>query len=92
MLLEGLAFAGLVITLPVLAFWFPLMVKWGLLLDAAMLGTFTVLVAIRERRWDVILAFPTFYVPRFLNSVVFMWAFFVERRSRKTKWYSVARY
>lgn len=60
--------------------------------DQLLLFTYTLLVARREKRWDLLAYFPTFIVPRLLSYVAFLWAWYQERRSPLTQWYSVARY
>lgn len=64
----------------------------GMLFDQLLLLALTVLIAARERRWDVILAFPTFFIPRALNGLLFIYAFFAERKTHATQWFSVERY
>ncbi len=53
-------------------------------------------VAIRDRRLDVLVFWPTYIIPRSIGIFLFVWAFFVERHMRKQsckiKWFSVQRY
>lgn len=92
MLGEGLMFSLLILLLPVVVYFYPLLLLWSVVFDQAMLLAFTLLVAVRERRIDVIVGFPLFTIPRVLNFYTFLWAFLVERRPREMSWYSVARY
>lgn len=96
MLFEGMAFALALLASPLLVYWFPRAFTVGLAVDQLIYLAFAGLVAARERRWDVLLAWPLFVVPRFLNGVVFAWAFAVERyRGHATahfNWSRVERY
>lgn len=89
---EGLGFALLMLVFPLIALWSPLAALLGLAIDQSLLLTFTALVALRERRGDVLWAFPLFSIPRVLNSLVFLRAFISERRGRPSAWFSVERY
>ena len=84
-------FIAFMALLPIWLVLIPRYVGLGLLVDQAILLTYTLLVAIRERRMDVLVAFPLFTIPRTLNMLVFTWAYWAERRQPETRWYSVVR-
>jgi cellulose synthase/poly-beta-1,6-N-acetylglucosamine synthase-like glycosyltransferase len=92
MLGEGLGFAALLLAVPYAVYRWPHASAGVFLLDQILMFSLTLLVARRERRWDVIVAFPLFIIPRVLNLFAFSWAFIVERRPKKVQWFSVARY
>lgn len=94
--IEALVYAVAVALLPVIAWsWGVSYVGWGVVIDQTILLTYTLLVAMRERRMDVIAAFPLFSIPRVLNIVSFARAFLLERRAERkvwTTWISPGRY
>lgn len=92
LLSEGLLFAGIIPLIPLLVYLFPIPTLIGLALDQLLLFSFSLIVARREQRLDVVWAFPLFLIPRVLSSVRFLWAFMVSRRFRSFTWYSVRRY
>jgi hypothetical protein len=92
LILEAVLFSFLVALLPVLGHYYPRAVLTGLAVDQAILLLFTLMVAVRQRRLDVVLAFPLYTIPRAVNCFVFTWAYFAVRRTRNLSWYSVARY
>lgn len=88
---ELYVFTAFLALLPIWLYWIPGYIGRGFLVDQAILLTYTILVAVRERRWDVLIAFPLFSIPRVLNIGMFTWAYLAERRQPETRWYSVAR-
>jgi cellulose synthase/poly-beta-1,6-N-acetylglucosamine synthase-like glycosyltransferase len=90
---DALLFVVTLLALPWLGWHHPLALAVGVLLDQTVMFVFTVLVARRERRLDVLWAFPLFLIPRLASAAVFGWAFVTTRRqSRVGSWYHVARY
>lgn len=89
---ENLLYGAFIILLPLWVWLIPKWVGWGFAFDQTILLTYTLLVAARERRTDVLKAFPLFCIPRLLNIALFPWAYLTERRRPETKWFSVARY
>ena len=88
---EMYLFIAFMALLPLWLMLMPQYILWGALADQTILLTYTLLVAVRERRWDVLVAFPLFTIPRVANMVVFAWAYLAERRQPETRWFSVAR-
>lgn len=92
LIFEQLIVGAFVLTLPMWAWFYPLVTLYCVAADQAIVFTFALLTAIRERRPELVLLFPTFWVPRIIGFLLFVWAFLLERRTTETKWYSVARY
>ena len=96
MAIEAVVYAIALVMLPAIWYgWGRQYVLWGFVIDQTLLGAYTGLVAIRERRMDVIRAFPLFSLPRVLNIGSFVWAFVATRRSSMVTsgaWVSPARY
>lgn len=81
--------------LMLIPFWLwvaPVAQMWCLGVDLAILFVFAALTAVRQRRWDVVVMFPTFFVLRCLGWFLFIQAGLLERRAAETKWYQVPRY
>ncbi len=82
----------MLLALPVVA-WSNWRFALGLVaLDQAVGLTFALLAAVRERRPELVLFFPTYWVPRLMGYALFSWAYLLERRTTETNWYSVQRY
>lgn len=94
--IEALIYGAALLLLPAIWWsWGGSYVRWGFVIDQAILGTYTLLVAVRERRTDVLWAFPLFSIPRALNIWSFVRAFFLERQSQALTggaWVSPSRY
>ena len=88
---EMYLFIAFMALLPLWLALIPQYILWGAIADQTILFTYTFLVAVRERRVDVLFAFPLFTIPRTLNMLIFTWAYWAERRQPETKWYSVVR-
>ncbi len=89
---EALVFGAILALLPLWLVLFPAKTLAALAVDQGIFLGFTVLTALREKRWDVIRAFPLYLIPRIFGYALFIWAFVVERRKSETRWYSPARY
>jgi poly-beta-1,6-N-acetyl-D-glucosamine synthase len=89
---EQMLVGGFIVTLPLWLWLFPHAIVFCLVVDQIIALTYTTLTAIRERRPELLLMFPTFIIPRLLGYFLFGWAYFLERRSKETKWYKVKRY
>lgn len=89
---EMFIFGCIMMLLPLWLYLIPRITVICLLMDQALVFTYTLLTAIRERRWDVIVAYPTFSFMRLTGYFLFARAFFQERRSHETQWFSVVRY
>lgn len=91
---EGLFYALLFLALPGLAWWAPGAVLSYLALDQALWFALAVVFAVKERRGDLLWAFPTFLGVRAVNCAVLLRTFWLEviRRQTRREWFSVARY
>ncbi len=89
---EQMLVGALIATLPLWLYYYPQRVLLALVIDQALVLTYTILTAIRERRIELIVLYPTFVIPRLLGYFLFAWAYLLERRTVETKWYSVERY
>ena len=89
---EQMVTGALIVTLPIWLYYYPTVVLYSVVIDQLMVLTYTVLTAIRERRPELIVMFPTFVVPRLIGFFLFVWAYLLELRTTETKWYSAARY
>ena len=88
---ENLLLGFIVMLMPLWLWLWPVTIMLVVAADQTCAFIFTVLTGVRERRWDVIRAFPFFIIPRMLDYWMFAWAYLSERRQPETKWYSVAR-
>ena len=89
---EGLLFAVCVALLPLFLWFAPLVTGTVLVLDQVLLLSITLLVALRLRRWDILMAFPLFSIPRVCNTFVFLSTFVTSLRTTAiTPWFSVRR-
>ena len=91
---EGLIYAALLLATPALIWFWPATVLSGLVTDQALWLCFAVVVAIRDRRLDILRSFPLFMLLRAVNCVVLVRTFWLEVVRRKTEraWYFVERY
>ncbi len=92
LIVEQMLVGLMVMTLPLWAYFYPRQVLIALAVDQAIVLTYTLLTALRERRLDLIVFFPTFWLPRLMGYFLFAWAWVLERRAPETRWFSVARY
>lgn len=91
---EALFFSAVLLTAP---YWFishPLYAMSYLLLDQALSVAVACVVSIRQRRRDLVMYAPLFFVPRLLNCLVFVAAFVqvVLLRRGERRWFSPPRY
>jgi cellulose synthase/poly-beta-1,6-N-acetylglucosamine synthase-like glycosyltransferase len=89
---EALIFGAILALLPLWLVLFPGKTLMALAMDQAIFFGFTILTAVREKRWDVIYSFPLYLIPRIFGYALFISAFILERRKSETRWYSPARY
>jgi cellulose synthase/poly-beta-1,6-N-acetylglucosamine synthase-like glycosyltransferase len=91
---EGLIYSLLFLALPVLGWLNPSAVLAFLSIDQAMWLALAVGFSIRQRRADVLCAFPLFLFVRCLNCIVLLRTFWLEviRRKTRREWFSVTRY
>ena len=80
-----------ILGLPLWLYLWPRVELYWIALDQILLLCFTLLTAIRQRRADVLVMFPTFWFIRILGYLLFMRAFLLERRHSETTWFSVER-
>lgn len=93
--LDTLIGATFICLVPLLLVLFPRPTLLALLFNQIFILFYAIRVAIRDRRIEVLIFWPTFIVPRFIGTYLFIWAFFAERRTRhmrEIKWFSVQRY
>lgn len=89
---EHLIMTLMLLALPYWLWAHPTVTLLALAADQIISFTFTVMAAIRERRPELVVMFPTYVIPRLMGYVLFTWAFLLERRTTETKWFSVNRY
>lgn len=92
LVIEQMFVGAFVMTLPLWLWLWPYGTLFCLVIDQVISFTYTLLTAIRERRPELVLMFPTFLFPRLLGYFLFTWAYFLERKNKETKWYKVKRY
>jgi cellulose synthase/poly-beta-1,6-N-acetylglucosamine synthase-like glycosyltransferase len=89
---EQMVVGAIVFTLPLWLYLFPTITLIGLACDQAIALLYATLTAVRERRPELLLFFPTYWIPRLLGYALFSWAFLLECRRQETSWFSVKRY
>ncbi len=91
---EGLLYATLTLMSPLLLWYKPLLFAQALVFDQSVWLVFSTLCAVRLRRIDILLSFPTFIVVRLINCVAMVRTFWLEvvMRRRERRWFSVSRY
>lgn len=92
LVIEQIIVGTFVLTLPLWLWLWPYGTLFCLVTDQVISFTYTTLTAIRERRPELVLLFPTFIIPRMLGYFLFIWAYFLERKTKETKWFKVKRY
>lgn len=93
--LEALVFSPLIVLLPLWAYLWPWYTFIGLVADQMLSFTFASLAARQQKRWDIVRYFPLFWIPRYLNACIFVWAFLKERKVSTltpSSWFTVERY
>jgi cellulose synthase/poly-beta-1,6-N-acetylglucosamine synthase-like glycosyltransferase len=89
---EALFFGMGLLLLPLWFYLWPMKTLYALLADQAVMFAFVLLTARRDKRLDVIYAFPLFLIPRVVSYCSFLLAFIRERRPQKVAWYSPERW
>jgi biofilm PGA synthesis N-glycosyltransferase PgaC len=75
-MLDAFLYASqLLLILPFMLFWFPKYVATYFILDITFFMCLIIASAAFNKRWDILTAFPLFYVLRITNVVIFSWAF-----------------
>src|ERR1700742_4020394 len=92
---EGLVTSLLLMFMPLWAVLFPHTVETWFAIDSGFMFLSATIVAITNKRWDILKYSPMFIVLRFVDSYLFLRSFyraFFERQSKQLSWQSSTRY
>ncbi len=94
LMIEGMIFSMLYVLLPLWLLLFPVIVIKIILLEFCVIALLATVVAIVEKRMDVIFYSPTFPLVRYLDCFLLLYSFWniIVRRKRVSTWFSVSRY
>jgi cellulose synthase/poly-beta-1,6-N-acetylglucosamine synthase-like glycosyltransferase len=94
LMVEGMIFSLLYVLLPLWLILFPSLTLLAILLEFCYIFAISTVVAIVEKRRDVIFYAPTFPVIRYIDCVLLLYSFWniVIMRKRVSTWFSVSRY
>jgi cellulose synthase/poly-beta-1,6-N-acetylglucosamine synthase-like glycosyltransferase len=92
---EGFIVSVLLLLLPIWLFLFPRTVATWLTIDGGFMLISSTVVSVSNKRWDILLYMPTYFVLRFVDSYLFLKGFhqaFFGPKSEKLSWQSSTRY
>jgi len=92
LILEQGLFTLFLLLLPLLVWLYPVFILLGLCIDQVIVAVYAMMTARRDRRWDVLAAFPSFILLRMLSAFLFSWSYLLELRTAETKWFKPERY
>lgn len=94
LMIEGVIFSVIYVLWPLWFAFFPVIVIKLILLEFCVIALIATVVAISEKRMDVIIYSPTFPFVRYLDCFLLLYSFWniIVRRKHVSTWFSVSRY